>query len=805
MKKILCLILVITMVLSNLLIPAYGLEFSDISGHWAEDRINDWKDQGWVVGYGNGTYGPQDKVKQEDFSKMVMNRLSIEIEGDETLLTRLQACFTAHDILMELGYEENEIEDILEKFIDTDEISGDERKEVNLVVSKGIIKGYKDDTLRLENTITRAEALVVIDRILELAPDDEIEESQAYITSDKYSVSGSYIKNIPFDVSYDTFTSNIEANAGSTYEIYKFDGLTKATRISEGYKVIVKSNKGTAEKTYTIDKNANPRKEKKTEIAYGTGTENDPYRIYYIEDLASIGTTNTAIGLNYGLDDNYILVNNLDFENRGSYRDADGTSHGDLNGDGVTQSAILECTSGPGWKPIAWGESIDNFTALEFPQLASTAYSLILEDVPVLEFAIEFRPENLETVGFKGTFDGNDKKIIKLFIDRSSDGDERVDRGLISRERDSNIGLFGTIFEGGIIKDLGIVDVNITGNYKVGALAGYVGNMNEIRELRDEIPTVVSGAKINRCYSSGSVNGREDVGGLVGQVRYSEISNSYADVDVSGYGGIGGLAGLVSKNSNISNCHASGDITADHRAGGLVGKIGCTTVSACYATGDILYNEDYDYDYDYENRYGLNGSGGLTGSANNSFIEKSYATGSILQGNQCIGGFIGAANDTTISDAYATGDVWGEDEYIGGFIGRLYNSDIDMTYSTGDVTGENNIGGFIGSVEESELGYNLAFAQNVTATSAAINAGEFIGYIDSEDYNWDTMVVYEDMNINFDSDFEGTHIMSFSVVAPMLDATVWEFDVDGGQERPTLVGVGDDDGMIDWYPVSIED
>lgn len=456
---------------------------------------------------------------------MVMNRLAIEIPSDKTELTRLQACINAYSILIKLGYDYSEIDDVLDKFKDTDMLT-EERTKVNFVVSKGIIKGYKDATLGLEKPISRSEALVIIDRLINIAPDMEV--SKAYIMSDEYSVTGDIIKDIPYGTTYENFDSNIYANIGSTYEIFKFDGITKATKISNGYKVVVTSNNGKTEKTYKVDIMGNPNKDSKSDSSgdpedpeeegdiltgNGTGTVEDPYVLYYVEDLASIGTTNTAIDMFYGLDDNYILANSLDFDDPNSYRDSDGTDYGDLNGDGVTMPAIDECTSEDGWMPIGQYED------------------------------------------FTGSFDGNERTISNLFIHRIEAGD---------------IGLFGVINTDLDIKDLSLLGVDVTGESYVGSLVGTANNVN-----------------ISDCHSNGIVTGEDYVGGLIGDSDYLTIEDSSSAANVNGEDSVGGLIGEC-EDGLVIGSYATGNVTgSEDYTGGFIGYSGYSTISDSHAMGDV--------------------------------------------------------------------------------------------------------------------------------------------------------------------------------------------------------------------------
>ena len=91
---------------------------------------------------------------------------------------------------------------------------------------------------------------------------------------------------------------------------------------------------------------------------------------------------------------------------------------------------------------------------------------------------------------FTATFEGNDHTITRLYTMRNS----------------GRIGLFGVVGDGGRVRNLGLVDVDVNGSglgISVGALAGRNAGI------------------ITACYATGSVTstgtGRSNVGGLVGR------------------------------------------------------------------------------------------------------------------------------------------------------------------------------------------------------------------------------------------------------------------------------------------------
>jgi rhodanese-related sulfurtransferase len=141
-------------------------------------------------------------------------------------------------------------------------------------------------------------------------------------------------------------------------------------------------------------------------------------------------------------------------------------------------------------------------------------------------------------VPFTGTFDGNGRVISKLTI-----------------EGNYYLGLFGYVDGDAIVSDLSIeaVDVNGIADF-VGSLAGF------------------SYGSIIRCYSTGEVNGNDDVGGLVGYNSIAaDITNCYSAVAVCGNERVGGLVGYTK--GNITMCYSAGKVIGEgQNISGLVGE-----------------------------------------------------------------------------------------------------------------------------------------------------------------------------------------------------------------------------------------
>jgi hypothetical protein len=186
-------------------------------------------------------------------------------------------------------------------------------------------------------------------------------------------------------------------------------------------------------------------------------------------------------------------------------------------------------------------------------------------------------PQN-ET-GFSGIFDGRGHNITRLSINRSG--------------RLVNFGLFGTVVEGGTVKNVSVVDAVVRGDSGVGALVGF----NEGTVERSSASGVV--------YGSGNA-----VGGLVGS-NFGRISKSFADVTVDGTLGTSGVGGLSGANTDglIEDSYAVSDVDGSSHVGGLVGA-NYGRIARSYTASDV--------DADGSGR-----AGGLVG-VNDGTVDASY-------------------------------------------------------------------------------------------------------------------------------------------------------------------------------------
>ena len=196
---------------------------------------------------------------------------------------------------------------------------------------------------------------------------------------------------------------------------------------------------------------------------------------------------------------------------------------------------------------------------------------------------------------FRATFEGNGHTVSNLFI-----------------HRNRYAGLFGTVVDG-VVRGVGLLDVDVTGGSLVGGLVGYKGD-----------------GEISGSYVTGSVSGDDYVGGLVGRSgapfvddeSHSAVTGSYSTAHVSGREFVGGLVGL---GSVITASFATGHVEGTESVGGLVGR-NDHPITASYATGRVEGRENV---------------GGLVGfGTGRTTITAGYATG-LVSGDEKVGGLVG--------------------------------------------------------------------------------------------------------------------------------------------------------------------
>lgn len=485
----------------------------------------------------------------------------------------------------------------------------------------------------------------------------------------------------------------------------------------------------------------------------GLGTVEDPYQITTYEQL---------INVRHGLNDNYILMNDIEIpegETIETLSELSAPFTGTFNGNGFTINNV----------------KINN--TLLYGGLFGATKDATIKDLTLTNVDIN---GSLKTGGLIGYASGN-TTITNVGVNGTIVGNGTETGGLIGTlygtanitGGTSNVtvtgkgnqtgGLIGYAYrdaEGDItIKDTNVTaNVTSTGSY-VGGLVGYTHN------LVDGIIT------IDNVTTSGTVSGANQIGGIVGYALnvkngIVKVINSNSSVNVTGTandvaGAVGQLSNSATGNMIVQNVHTTGTANGKVSSAGLVGYLynnatGTIEVSESSATGNITstanqiggliaiaYNNSTGTINMEENSAegivkGTSEVGGLIGYIYNKMtgsvtLIDSYATGNV-EGTTHIGGLVGynyqvAKGSNAISKCYATGNVTGTGNYVGGFIGLAQavtgsTTTIDKTYATGTVTGPTYVGGYIGQAT-----YNVITDSFSTGETTGTNyASSFIGY-----------------------------------------------------------------------------
>jgi filamentous hemagglutinin family protein len=193
---------------------------------------------------------------------------------------------------------------------------------------------------------------------------------------------------------------------------------------------------------------------------------------------------------------------------------------------------------------------------------------------------------------------------------------------------------------------------NVSGRGFIGGLLGSVGGTR--------------GSTILNSYATGDVtsystNASSRTGGLIGSSAYATTSNSYATGTVNGIQDVGGLIGYFASTSMIDGSYSTGSVSGTTNVGGLVGFVtGTTTIKNSYTTGITT---------------GQTNQGGLIG--NNSGVGTSISNSYWNQENG-EAGYSGNREPIAFENSRAV-DVATLDSEVGGYIreGQTFDSATD--------------------------------------------------------------------------------------------------------------------------------
>ena len=326
-------------------------------------------------------------------------------------------------------------------------------------------------------------------------------------------------------------------------------------------------------------------------------------------------------------DDTIAADTDVDDDNDGLIEicDLNGLDHVRHNLAGTSYKESSSATENTTGCPTAGCTGYELTEDLDFTDTGATGYNVVwTADDPAAGSGWPPIGGVISGTGLAGDFEGNGYNIRNLYI-----------------KGGSTLGLFRTINSGTEVRNLGLLNVNVSGTSGIGPLAGS------------------NKGTVSGCHSSGdlrTIGGFSQFGGLLG--------------------GNGGM---------VTDCHASVNIDATQggaNRGGLIGlNESSGSVTRCYATGNL-------------DGTGID-SGGLIGNDRGGTITSCYATGSVGGSGANRGGLVGTSSGT-ISSSYSTGAVSGASDG-GGLLG-VSGTAVTLSYWDTQTSGKTTSGGGSGAV-----------------------------------------------------------------------------------------------------------
>ncbi|MFQ9909835.1 MAG: S-layer homology domain-containing protein [Acutalibacter sp.] len=348
----------------------------------------------------------------------------------------------------------------------------------------------------------------------------------------------------------------------------------------------------------------------------GAGTENDPYQISTLADLAALRDA-----VNDGNNQNgtyFKMTANIDLGNANNAWKSIGNFTGTFDGAGYKISGLYLNAGNLG--------SADRGLGL---------FTMVGEGGTVENLTVEgeIDPTGLANIPIGGIAGRNNGGTI-------SNCTSSVD---ITGSVDSNVGgIVGSGESGTIENCCNTGSINVTGSVdsNVGGIVGLAGNPNGRVTVT-----------VENCENTGNVTvkGNADgTGGIVGGADSGTVSNCRNSGSIDGNESITG--GIVGDNYGaISRCNNTGAVSADGATGGVAGQNVCSQsgpnsiVENCYNTGAVSGSGDV---------------GGVVGHNNNSnnfisTVKNCYNTGAVISGNSSnVGGVVGRIETGDVSDCY---------------------------------------------------------------------------------------------------------------------------------------------------------
>ncbi|MGN7382039.1 S-layer homology domain-containing protein [Paenibacillus sp. SAFN-117] len=156
------------------------VSLSDIKGHWGEQSIQQAIEAGYVDGYEDGTFRPEKEVTRAEFVKMLISSMKEKVDQSDSgnpwyapymLSAQTSGIVTEGDITEDLGQPISRLEmaKLAIRAVEDSYRGNREVKDAELIFEStkaGLITGVAPGELALDGVTTRAQAVTIIQRVL---------------------------------------------------------------------------------------------------------------------------------------------------------------------------------------------------------------------------------------------------------------------------------------------------------------------------------------------------------------------------------------------------------------------------------------------------------------------------------------------------------------------------------------------------------------------------------------------------------------------------------------------------------------
>ncbi|MDR6884859.1 S-layer homology domain-containing protein [Bacillus sp. 3255] len=268
--------------------------FSDISEQWAKTSIEKATVKGYVDGYDDSTFRPEQKVSRAEFIKMIVTATKLTVSGEasgsEWFKPYISAAINAN-ILREKDFEDNNMNKAISrlemsrialrasnKTLQNKAMQMDDRSIMFNTTKNGLIQGLAGGELGLDKSTTRAQSVTIIERVLTVQGGGKLEVDKAAQSFAEIELRGNNFETM-WGVRVKEFPYTHHLGDGLDLVINKAVVIDHTDSNSAYYELFKSGKLGLGQNTYSIA----------YQMTINNSTKKDHYAIYPVQFISTLG------------------------------------------------------------------------------------------------------------------------------------------------------------------------------------------------------------------------------------------------------------------------------------------------------------------------------------------------------------------------------------------------------------------------------------------------------------------------------------------------------------------------------------